>query len=148
MRMSGLHVRIYWNFGKGTFEWAIITWNQGVFLREARKFWAKIRVDKQNAYCGRHCARVSGLIHPLYIFVGMDPPKMLGLTSYLLCTVSNSCISIALLHMYISHINSYTYPGCAIPDFENLELGTAGIPKKQAKGSWVLNFSWSFYFFH
>ena len=48
---------------------------------------------------------------------------MLGLTSYLVCTVTNGCTSIALLHMYISHINSYTYPGCAIPDFENLELG-------------------------
>ena len=53
----------------------------------------------------------------------MDPPKMLGLTSYLVCTVSNGFISIALLHNDISGIMSYTYPGCAIPDFPNLGLG-------------------------
>ena len=69
---------------------------------------------------------------------------MLGLTSYLVCTVSNGCISIALLHTYISHINSYTYPGCAIPDFENLELGMDA--EKQAENR-VPNFSRSFCFF-
>ena len=83
----------------------------------------------------KHLAPVSDLIPRLYIFFGMDVPKMLGLTSYLVCTVSNGCISIALLHSDISGIMSYTYPGCAIPDFENLELGMTGIPKKQAKGS-------------
>ena len=60
---------------------------------------------------------------------------MLGLTSDLVCTVPNGFISIALLHNDISDIMSYTYPGCAIPDFPNLELGMAGSPKKQAKGS-------------